>query len=113
MSGRRSVNFNNCPIDGCCWVYGTKGGRATEKDAKQGLWHHLHYYKVKGSITPEKLAIEKAHAEIHKEMKEAGGKSRSHTHHTLVFSLVLTAAYRIQGIPTGARPEGGQQVAQK
>jgi hypothetical protein len=68
---------------------------------------------VKGSITPEKLAMEKAHAVVHKQMKEAGGKSRSHTHHTLVFSLVLTAAYRIQGIPTGAHPEGGQQVAQK
>jgi hypothetical protein len=58
-----------------------------------GYTTHLHYYKVKGSITPEKLAMEKAHAEAHKELKDARGKSRSHAHHTLVFSLVLTAAY--------------------
>jgi hypothetical protein len=36
------------------------------------------YYPVKGSKPPEKLALEKAHAEVHKEMQDAAGKSHSH-----------------------------------
>jgi hypothetical protein len=82
------------------------------RQRRTGRWcpTHLHHYKVKGSITPEKLAMETAHAEAHKEMKDARGKSRSLAHHTLVFCLVLTAAY-IES--KESQPERDQKAASK
>jgi Zn-finger protein len=79
-----------CPIEGCVWVHGSKGGRSTVRDYTNGLWHYLKHYAVKDSETPEKIALEKAHAEAHQERKDDAGKSHSHTRHTLTLSLVLT-----------------------
>jgi hypothetical protein len=63
-----------CPVEGCNWVHGMKGGK---KSPQGSLCHHIKYFAFRGSTDPKKAAVDKAHREVHDQMKE----DRSKSHH--------------------------------
>jgi hypothetical protein len=65
-----------CPVEGCNWVHGMKGGK---KSPEGSLCHHIKYFAFRGSTDPKKAAVDKAHRKVHDERKEARSKSH-HLH---------------------------------
>jgi hypothetical protein len=65
-----------CPVEGCNWVHGMKGGK---KSPEGSLCHHIKYFAFRGSTDPKKAAVDKAHRKDHDERKEARSKSH-HLH---------------------------------
>jgi hypothetical protein len=65
-----------CPVEGCNWFHGMKGGK---KSPQGSLCHHIKYFAFRGSTDPKKAAVDKAHREVHDQMKE--DRSKSHQIH--------------------------------
>jgi hypothetical protein len=65
-----------CPVEGCNWVHGMKGGK---KSPQGSLCHHIKYSAFRGSTDPKKAAVDKAHREVHDQNKE--DRSKSHQIH--------------------------------
>jgi hypothetical protein len=65
-----------CPVEGCNWVHGMKGGK---KSPQGSLCHHIKYFAFRVSTDPKNVAVDKAHRKVHDERKEASSKSH-HLH---------------------------------